>query len=211
MVATNEITDSPAATFTTGQAQNVGQGLSYGEDGDYTVVPAADRFIDVTRSGDGTRIGASYINLAGLEGRAGIFVASGFADPAANGDGPGFSTFLVLDDGTTIQSDQNIVSTEDDAPELPGAVRLRGNYPNPFHNETHLVLDLPRASEVSVSIVDATGRLVRQPSMTTLPAGAGQSIRVSAGNLPAGLYLYRVSVTAGSSSSELHGRMMLVK
>lgn len=211
VLAANEITDAPASNFTSEGTQVLAQGIRYAQAGDYAVVPALYRYIDVRRQANDTRVGASYINFENLAGRAGILVASGFADPAANGDGPGFSTFLVLDDGSTIPSDQNIVSNESDSPEAAGSIRLQGNYPNPFTDETNIVIDLPESSEVTIKLIDATGRIVRRRPPVLLPAGIGQTIGISANDLPAGMYLYSIVVASTSGTREVRGRMMRIK
>ena len=50
---------------------------------------------------------------------------------------------------------------------FPVSFSLRGNYANPFVGFTRIVFDLPTKSEVSVDVLDVTGRRVRRvPTQT---------------------------------------------
>ena len=53
----------------------------------------------------------------------------------------------------------------------PGQNRLLQNYPNPFNPETWIPYQLAEGSEVSISIYDSAGRLVRSLSLGYQPAG----------------------------------------
>lgn len=211
VMAANELTDAPSATVTVESTQQLAQSIGFGEHGDYGIVQAATRFVEVDRTSDGTRIGASYIDFANVAGRAGILVATGFVDPTANEDGPAFSTFLILDDGTAVQAGVNIVNAEDEAPEIPGALAVHGNFPNPFAELTNVVFDLPEPAEVSLRVIDATGRLVETIEPRILPAGQDQTVQFLAKDLPSGLYLYSLRVAAASGTREVRGRMMIVR
>ncbi|MCF8308055.1 MAG: T9SS type A sorting domain-containing protein [Bacteroidales bacterium] len=68
-------------------------------------------------------------------------------------------------------------------------------YPNPTGKEyTNLRLNLTRSSEISVSIRDVSGRVVREISQKDLPAG-NQRIRINTSRLNSGVYM--VVVTDG--------------
>ena len=209
--AANEITDAPGSNVLVENTQMIARAVGYAEHGDYAIVQARERFVDVRRTTDDNRVGGSYISFEGLAGRAGILVASGFADPEANGDGPGFSTFLVLDDGSTVQADQNVVSAEDDQPGVPTSLTLHGNYPNPFSGATRLVFDLPKPAQVGVRVLDATGRLVLSVEPRPVPAGLKQTISISAEGLPAGMYIYSVTAASSAASREMRGRMVVIR
>ena len=55
--------------------------------------------------------------------------------------------------------------------QIPGFTRLLQNYPNPFNPETWIPFELNQASEVSISVYDAVGQLVRQLELGYQPAG----------------------------------------
>ncbi len=101
------------------------------------------------------------------------------------------------------------VSKQNDG--LPQQFRLSGNYPNPFARTTRLRVDLPWIAEVGISILDIAGRtVVTLPSMN-LPAGWANEIEISGTDLPAGVYLYRVSVLSPDGHSEYEGRFVRVR
>ncbi len=109
--------------------------------------------------------------------------------------------------------DANVnVARESDVYELPGEIRLDGNYPNPFNPSTTLHYRLPQSGSVSVHVFDALGR-----SVTTVETGmqsAGRhELQLDAGHLASGAYFYRVQLTdeAGTSTVSEVGRMVLIK
>ncbi|WP_054682629.1 T9SS type A sorting domain-containing protein [Rhodothermus marinus] len=93
---------------------------------------------------------------------------------------------------------------------LPEAIRLHPNYPNPFREETYLVLDLPEPGEVQVEVFDLLGRRVQQLSQT-MAAGYQKRIRLDLGREPSGTYLYRVTVHTLSETYTHMGRMVRVR
>jgi len=102
------------------------------------------------------------------------------------------------------------VAVGDDG-EIPEALYLHPNYPNPFNPTTEVVLDLPYPAEVQVMLFDALGRPVLTVPRRQLSAGFGQSISIDAGSLASGTYLYRIMVAAMDETTIHAGRMVLVK
>lgn len=96
-------------------------------------------------------------------------------------------------------------------PSIPATFRLHQNYPNPFNPSTTITYELPSASNVSIRIVDALGRLIsdryfrnQAPGVHTMTWDA----RDGRGALvPSGTYWYRVQ--AGTAS--LVKMMVLLK
>lgn len=72
---------------------------------------------------------------------------------------------------------------------------LQQNYPNPFNPSTMISYSLAEPSLVSLSVFDLTGREVAELVRGEQAAGA-YSVSFNAGNLPAGMYFYRLQ--AGS-------------
>lgn len=64
--------------------------------------------------------------------------------------------------------------------------------PNPFNDQTRLMIDADQAGEVEVALYDLTGR-ARWLSKKGVAAG-GSSLSLDAGGLPAGVYLARATV-----------------
>ena len=80
----------------------------------------------------------------------------------------------------------------DDEDELPECFFLAQNYPNPFNASTAIAYSLAEKSEVTIEIFDLLGRKVETLSEGWQTAGR-HSIKWNAGNLPSGLYYYRIS------------------
>jgi len=98
-------------------------------------------------------------------------------------------------------------------PNLPRALKLIGNAPNPFNPTTTIEFLVPAGvhENYSLNVYDAQGRLVRQLG-SGVPAPGLQRVvwdgRTEAGSpAPSGLYLYRVVVGQDKAT----GKMVLLK
>ncbi len=125
----------------------------------------------------------------------------GDSDLAANG--------VIDDPGAPAVYTEVPTSVEDG--ELPGTFQLRGNYPNPFNPATTVRFDLPESAHVRVDVFDVMGRQVLSVPSTMMQAGANQTVRVDAGGLTSGTYVYRVMARTVSDVMTQSGRMTLVK
>lgn len=81
----------------------------------------------------------------------------------------------------------------EDRPDLPSEVTLDQNYPNPFNPSTTISYSLPTDSQVSLVVVDVTGRVVRNLVDTRQQAG-NYLVNVDMAGLSSGVYLYRLNV-----------------
>ncbi|MCK4225585.1 T9SS type A sorting domain-containing protein [candidate division WOR-3 bacterium] len=103
-----------------------------------------------------------------------------------------------------------ISGVDEETPE-DNLVRLKGNTPNPFHNNTVISYYLPNRMRTSLKIYDVTGKLIK--TLTSGERGPGMhSItwygRTDNGSLAsAGVYLYRL--VAGDVTES--GKMLLIK
>lgn len=106
-----------------------------------------------------------------------------------------------------------IATSTGETTELPTRLRVHGNYPNPFNPSTSIRLDLPTAADVSVAVFDLLGRKVLEVPAQAMPAGPDQSIRLDAGALASGVYVYQVTARSAARSdvSLSTGRMVLLK
>lgn len=129
-------------------------------------------------------------------------VRSWLSDPASN-----FGWILIGDedaDGTAKRFDSRehatasnrpqltityTTSTAAERPDLPGTLRLAGNFPNPFARATTIRFEVDHPQEVHLTLYDALGREVRSLVTSFLQAGP-HSVTVDAAGLPAGTYLY---------------------
>ena len=96
-------------------------------------------------------------------------------------------------------------------PEIAAASLEHRVSPNPFRGTTVITYALPAPSEVTLTIHDVTGRLVRTLESGRLPAGVHRhdwdARDESGGTVPAGVYFSRL--TFGGES--LTGRLTLVR
>lgn len=73
---------------------------------------------------------------------------------------------------------------------------FKGNYPNPATDATNIRFSLEKSSNVTVSIMDMSGRTVATINKNNLPAGEN-TINVSTSDFAAGDYIYIINTTAG--------------
>ena len=95
--------------------------------------------------------------------------------------------------------------------ELPESFVVQGNYPNPFRESTHLVVDLPWSATLDIDVYDVMGRRVLSPPPVDLPAGWGRSVRLEGAKLPSGLYLYRIRANSPAGIHRQAGRLLRVR
>ncbi|MEZ4703180.1 MAG: T9SS type A sorting domain-containing protein [Rhodothermales bacterium] len=90
----------------------------------------------------------------------------------------------------------SIVANESD-PELPARIEISSPYPNPFADRTTFDIQTREAGPVRAVLYDLLGRERRVLFDGYLPAGAAQVVTIEAGDLPAGVYVYRVDAAGG--------------
>ncbi len=93
----------------------------------------------------------------------------------------------------------------------PTEFTLQQNYPNPFNPATTISYELPRTSEVKITIYDAVGRVTKTLVSGTESAGSHQVVwdgrDESDLTVPSGLYFYHINADGFTATK----RMMLVK
>ncbi|MBM4130732.1 hypothetical protein FJ250_06855 [bacterium] len=125
--------------------------------------------------------------------------------------------FRLYADGSTSGwgwaiDDISILSTTGASPaEVPMAVSLAQNHPNPFNPSTTIAFSLVRDGRVELKVFDARGALVRTLVDGQVPAGeqrvAWDGRDQSGRQVAAGVYLYRLR----ADGQELQRKMTLVK
>ena len=90
--------------------------------------------------------------------------------------------------------------------ELPFDYMLSQNYPNPFNPTTSIVFSIPSTDHVTLKVYDTLGRSVRTLVDGTMSLGQHE-VQFEAGDLPSGMYLYRLESGDFSASRTL----MLIK
>ncbi|MDP8241107.1 MAG: T9SS type A sorting domain-containing protein [Candidatus Hatepunaea meridiana] len=83
---------------------------------------------------------------------------------------------------------------------------LSQNFPNPFNPTTTIEYSLKAAGDVKLNVIDMSGRVVNEVVNGRQDAGY-HNVEIDASNLPAGIYLYRL--TAGDFTSTK--KMLLLK
>lgn len=99
-----------------------------------------------------------------------------------------------------------LASVEILSSEIPLSFNLEQNYPNPFNPVTKINFDLPKSSNVKLSVYDIQGKLIETLVEGNLNPGSYQT-EWTAGNLPSGIYFYRLEADGNVFSK----KMMLVK
>jgi len=101
-----------------------------------------------------------------------------------------------------ILQDFEPVAIDDDRPaELPEKTSLVCNYPNPFNASTTIVYELAKTSDVTIDIYDILGRRVDKFNKQNQLAGS-HSIVWHAGDLPSGVYFYKLQAGDFSTSKQ---------
>ncbi|RJP73407.1 MAG: DUF4961 domain-containing protein [Ignavibacteriales bacterium] len=93
----------------------------------------------------------------------------------------------------------------------PKEFSLLKNYPNPFNPTTNLSFALPVESEVTLSVYNSVGQLIKVVAQGKYSAGT-QNVVFDASDLPSGTYLYSISAK-GSDGAEFiqTAKMLLLK
>lgn len=97
---------------------------------------------------------------------------------------------IVVKDGQSIAL-QNAATAVEETKDRPSTFALGQNYPNPFNPSSTIRYSLPQQTAVSLTIYNALGQFVATLVNTTQDAGFHE-IRFNAGDLPSGLYFYRL-------------------
>lgn len=94
---------------------------------------------------------------------------------------------------------------------IPKEFSLSQNYPNPFNPSTVLNFSLPVESEVTLSVYNSIGELVKVIANGMFQAG-NHNLNFNAADLPSGIYLYNISAK-GSDGVEFvqTAKMLLLK
>lgn len=91
-------------------------------------------------------------------------------------------------------------------PDRPSNIKLKSNYPNPFNPSTQIKFNLPRSANVTLTVFNSLGQKVSTLVNRDMNAGR-HSINFDGGDLPSGLYIYRLKANGMSKSR----KMLLVK
>ncbi|MDT8324158.1 MAG: T9SS type A sorting domain-containing protein, partial [Bacteroidota bacterium] len=98
----------------------------------------------------------------------------------------------------------DVVTSVEHIPTMPGSITLHANYPNPFRAEagTSFRFDIPSAAQVQLSVFDLSGRRIARVLDGSFDAGT-YTVRFAKQNMPAGMYLYRLTVNGISRTERM--------
>ncbi len=102
-------------------------------------------------------------------------------------------TAVTFDPGNeiVIKTATLILGIDENTPQIPGEYRLSQNYPNPFNPVTSIDYDIPKNSNVKITVYDMTGREVAVPVNEFRNAGK-YTLNFNAMKLASGVYYYRL-------------------
>ncbi len=131
-------------------------------------------------------------------------IGQSFVGSAQNANTQVISGFLVHPSISGLKT--AVEEKKQEESQLPTSYELEQNYPNPFNPSTTIAFALPKPSEVTLKIFDASGREVATLVEGRLPAGKHEVV-LDAGPFSSGVYFCRLQ--AGEFSQTR--RLMLVK
>lgn len=180
-------TDAPTVDVDVVGGGNVVNDAGYGDLTNYIGVPGDAYVLDV-KSSNGATTYASYVfDVTTRNGQAGTVIASGFLNPAANGNSPyGFGLYLITAGGGPFQPLPLFTSVVDLTKEL--GLQM---YPNPSAGTIYFDFNLINSTDMNIEITDLNGRVVSNVFNGNLDSGS-QLISADLSNLSNGLYIARV-------------------
>ncbi len=108
--------------------------------------------------------------------------------------------------GPPVAIDKWISGIENSDCQIPSEITLSQNYPNPFNPETAISFSLPKDEQVTLSVFNINGQLVKELVDGKIQAG-NHSIYFNATDLNSGIYFY----TLETVSTKLSKKMLFVK
>lgn len=156
--------------------------LSYSNFAGYLELATADYRIDVRDAGNNNLIAVfnAPLSTLGLGGEAITVVASGFANPANNSNGPGFGLWVALASGGNLVP----LTNSTDLDELSVSPLTNYNvFPNPATDQLNIETDLQVDENPELFIRSLEGKVVHRSRISS----AFSSVDVS--ELPAGIYM----------------------
>jgi len=144
------------------------------------------------------------ITLAGFAGRpaTGVDVLHGIEQQLITSDEDSnlvIRGLLVKDYPIIVRFSSIITGVQSDVVENPTKYSLYQNFPNPFNPTTQIRFDLPKQSQVTISIFNVTGQLIRRLVSSDYEAGNHNIVWNGRDDLgkpvASGLYLYTIRVS----------------
>jgi hypothetical protein len=176
--------------------------LGYAQATNYLANPTGTYTINLYPTGT-TNLFRRYSNMSGgtpLPNVAALLFASGFANPAANNNGPAFGLFGALANGIVLPLTDATPQSINDA--FASSVEFFNAYPNPASSLLNVEVSLRTAAPVTLTLTDAQGRIAQRAELGSQPAGT-TLLPVDVSSLAPGLYAYTLTVGEGQASGKL--------
>lgn len=176
-------TDAPTVDVIARGVGTIVDDAAYSAITPYLSVPAAAYTLDITPGNNNSVIVATFAaDLSTLGGGAAVVLASGFLDPSMNQNGQTFGLIAVLPDGQVLLL-SNVTGIEENA---FGQFNM---YPNPATDKLNIEFQDLQASQLSVSVTDLSGRIVKQAESTI----SQNKLTINTSGLTGGTYVIRVT------------------
>lgn len=101
-----------------------------------------------------------------------------------------------------------LTSVEITANGTPDKFELMQNYPNPFNSTTIINFRILNSGNATIKLYDISGRLLRELFKGYLQSGE-YNLKFNAGDLPSGVYFYRLFVNNGMKFSDVKKMILL--
>lgn len=183
-------TDVPTIDLTyPGGTPTVIDNLTYGEASNLLSVPSAN-IPGELRSQDGTiPYACVQLQLAQAQGAGAVIFASGFFTPASNQNGPALGIYMAKSNGQVVQLPLALGPCTSIG-EMTNAQNL-SLYPNPTTGKLNVDFDSQNTAEISVQVMDMTGKLLTETNYNTTPGF--NSFKVDVTSLSNGLYILKLA------------------
>ena len=108
-------------------------------------------------------------------------------------------------------SNRNAPLVTDDPENPQESFTVLGHYPNPLRTKATLIYSIDQPAEISLQVLDVTGREVLRHPALLRPAGAEQRLLIDASGLSAGVYLYRLTAQGANFFANQTGMLTVVR
>jgi type IX secretion system substrate protein len=124
-------------------------------------------------------------------------------------DTSGTTSFLYTDgEDATVEKLAQLDSISTEMPSIK-EYALNSNFPNPFNPSTQISYQIPENSFVNLIVYNSLGQKVTE--LVNQHQSSGRySVKFNAANLPSGVYIYKLQVSAGSTTNFSDVKKMLL-
>jgi hypothetical protein len=202
------VTDAPTVDiFNETAGVRIVDDLAFNEGVGYIRAPAGDNVVSI-RAQDSTVLKAVKANSNPIAGGACIITATGFADTAANNDGPGLEVLLAraqavqgapFNGNVAITLPDTMIETSID--EKVDNITRTVMYPNPARGNVTLSAEVKKPQSLQIRLMNVKGQTVRQRRVEAQPGE--NTFELNTRNLSAGTYLYQLRSAGEVSSGKL--------